>query len=295
MILLGVPGLLYFVLFYYVPLLGNVVAFKDYQPYIGIFESAWNGIENFRGMIADPLFWYAARNTLVISGLQLILFFPAPIILALLLSSITTQRVRRAIQNIIYIPHFISWVIIAIFFQDLLGGTGPLAQLQLTLQDHGWLQGQEPWSIIGNPDLFPLLITGQAIWQGAGWGTIIYLAALAQIDEGLYEASAVDGAGRWRRMWHVTLPGIMGVTILLLILRLGAVLTVGFEPVLLQQNAVGPNAGTVIDTYIYLNGIGAGQWGVAAAAGLIKGVIGTLLVLGANKMAHRFGQPGLFR
>lgn len=295
MLVLILPGFVYFVLFHYVPLLGNVVAFQSYQPFIGITQSAWVGLQNFQDLVADARFWQAARNTIVISGAQLLLFFPAPIILALLLNSLIGNKIRRIIQSIIYLPHFISWVIIVVFFQQMFGASGAVGRLWLELQAAGVCMSCGPLDIMRSPHLFPLLITSETIWRDAGWGTIIYLTALLNIDSSLYEAAAVDGASRWQMLWYVTLPGIMGITILLLILRLGTILTVGFEPILLQRDTVGAPAGEVLDTYVYFNGVAAGQWGVSAAAGLIKGVIGTILVIGANKLAHVFGQPGLYR
>jgi putative aldouronate transport system permease protein len=148
---------------------------------------------------------------------------------------------------------------------------------------------------MGNPDGFTWLVTAQVIWKDTGFGTIIYLAALLSIDASLYEAAAVDGANRWQRLWHITLPGIVGVTVLLLVLRLGFLLSVGFEQILLQRDAVGPAAGEVLDTYVYFRGIVGGQWGVTAAANLIKGIVGVVLVLSANKIAHLFGQPGVYQ
>jgi putative aldouronate transport system permease protein len=295
MLLLVLPGLLYFIIFHYVAMVGNVTAFLDYQPYLGFLDSPFVGLENFRAMIQDPEFWNAVNNTIVIFLLQLLLFFPAPILLALLLNSILSTRTRRLIQSIVYLPHFISWVIIVILFEEVLGSTGLVGRTWLFAQDHGLLAGTRPPNITGNPDTFPLLITAQTIWREAGWGTIIYLAALVGIDQTLYEAAAVDGARRWQRLLHVTLPGIVDITIVLLILRLGMLLSVGFEPVLLQRNAVGAGAAEVLDTYVYFNGVAAGQWGVSAAAGLMKGVIGTLLVLGSNRVAHMLGSGGLYK
>jgi putative aldouronate transport system permease protein len=252
------------------------------------FDSPWVGWANFEGMVRDPRFWQAVSNTLQITLLQLILYFPAPLGLALLISGIISTRVRRLIQNVVYMPHFLSWVIVVALFQQLLGGDGVLNHLLRN-------GGLPTVDIMSNPPLFKWLVVWQLIWKETGWGTIIYLAALLSIDASLYEAAAADGANRWRRLWHVTLPGIVGVTILLLILRLGNVLSVGFEQILLQRSFVGPDAGEVLDTYVYFNGILGGQWGVTAAAGMVKGVVGLVLVLTANKVAHRLGQEGLYR
>ncbi|MFF8380672.1 ABC transporter permease [Streptomyces sp. NPDC015661] len=288
MLLLTLPGLLYFVVFHYVPLLGYVVAFQDYQPYLGYLHSAWAGVENFSSAFADRAFWSATGNTLKIALVQLVFFFPVPIALALLLHSIVSDRVRRFVQSVVYLPHFIGWVIIVSIFQQILGGAGVVPDLLGQL-------GLPRYDMTTDPDAFPWLLALQVAWKDAGWGTIIMLAALLNIDRGLYEASAIDGAGRWRRLWHVTLPGLSPVIVLLLILNLGQILSVGFEQVLLQRDAVGPDAGEVLDTYVFFHGIQNSEWGTAAAVGLVKAVIGTALVLGANTFAHRLGHEGVYR
>lgn len=288
MLALALPGLVYFLVFHYAPLIGYVAAFQDYAPYLGYFESPWVGVRNFVTVFADPRFWDAVVNTLQITLTQLVLFFPAPIMLALLLNSVISDKVRRFVQSVVYLPHFIGWVIIVSIFQQILGGAGLLPNL---LDEAGLPR----FDIMTNPDTFPLLVTLQAIWKDGGWGTIIFLAALLSISPELYEAAAMDGAGRWRRLWHVTLPGITPIIVLLLILNLGSILSVGFEQILLQRDSVGPEAGEVLDTFIYFNGVKDGQWGPAAAVGLFKAVVGAALVLGANKVAHLLGHEGVYR
>ncbi|MEU8323865.1 ABC transporter permease subunit [Nonomuraea sp. NPDC048881] len=288
MLLLTLPGLIYFLVFHYGPLFGYVVAFKDYQPYIGFIDSAWVGLRNFATVFGDPGVWNALGNTLKITLTQLVLFFPAPIALALLLNSVVSDRVRRFVQSVVYLPHFIGWVIIVSVFQQILGGAGALPNF---LQSAGLPR----YDMMTDPDVFPLLVTLQVIWKDAGWATIIFLAALLAINQDLYEAAAMDGAGRWRRLWHVTLPGITPIIILLLILNLGSILSVGFEQILLQRDNVGPEAGEVLDTFVYFNGVKDGQWGPAAAVGLVKTIVGTAMVLGANKVAHLFGHEGVYR
>jgi putative aldouronate transport system permease protein len=287
MYLLLLPGLLYVVLFRYAPLVGNVIAFQDYSPYLGFADSAWVGLRNFADLLTSPAVGTALANTLVISGLQLVLFFPAPIALALLLNSLMTESVKRAIQSVIYLPHFIGWVIVVSIWQQVLGGDGFLNQL---LRYHG----MHTVSIMANPDLFKPLMVLQDIWKEVGWGTIIFLAALTAIDLSLYESAAMDGAGPWRRLRHVSLPGIRGVVVLLLILRLGSLLTVGFEQILLQEPNVGAQTGQVLDTFVYFQGVVAGDWGLSAAVGLVKGAVGTLLVVGANWAVRRLGEEGVF-
>ncbi|WP_046729949.1 ABC transporter permease [Streptomyces humi] len=281
------PGLAYFLVFHYGALLGNVIAFKEYVPFDGLWGSPWVGLGNFQRMFGDAEFWDAVLNTVWIALLQLVFYFPVPLALALLLHSLTRSTVRRFVQSVAYLPHFISWVIVVALFQQVLGDTGML---------NGYLgdAGLHTVDIIGNPDAFRPLVVAQVIWKDAGWGTIIFLAALTQVDEQRYEAAAIDGAGPWRRFWHVTLPAIRPVVVLLLIMRLGDILSVGFEQMLLQRDAVGPQAAEVIDTFVYFRGIVGGDYGYAAAAGLCKGLIGALLVYVANKVAHRLGEQGVY-
>ncbi|GAA5179278.1 ABC transporter permease subunit [Rugosimonospora acidiphila] len=289
LLLIALPGLAALLVFHYLPLLGNVIAFKDYQPYLGITESPWVGLTNFRAIFTgDPAFLNAVLNTLVISMLQVLFVFPVPIGLALLLNSMASERLKRVVQSVLYLPHFLSWVIVVAIFQFMLGNTG---LVNTFLHAHGG----GGFDLIGNPGLFKELVTSQVIWKDTGWGTILFLAALSRVDPALYEVAQMDGASRMRQLWHVTLPGIKSVIVLVLILRLGDVLSVGFEQILLQQNAVGPHASEVLDTYIYNNAVVAGGWGVSAAVGLIKGLIGVALVLGANKIAHIFGERGVYQ
>lgn len=287
LVLMALPAVVLLAVFAYIPMLGNVVAFQNYSPFIGIPASPWVGLENFGRVFRDPDFWNAVRNTLMITGFQLVFFFPIPIALALLLNSLLQPAMRATIQAIVYLPHFFSWVLVVSVFQQLLGGAGLLSQM---LRANGW-SGMD---IMTNPDTFLFLITSQAVWKDAGWGIIVFLAALAAIDPEQYEAAAVDGANRWRRMWHVTLPGLRSVIVLLLILRLGDALTVGFEQLILQRDAVGAEAAEVLDTFVYYTGIQNGDWSYAAAAGLIKGVISLALILAANKVAHLFGENGVY-
>jgi putative aldouronate transport system permease protein len=288
LLLFALPGTLLIVVFHYLPLLGNVIAFKDYQPFLGIGGSDWVGLQNFSVIFTgDPAFLLALKNTLILTMLQSVIVFPAPIVLALLLNSLFSERIKRIAQSILYLPHFMSWVIVVALFQQMLGGSG-LLNNYLRSHDLATLD------IIGNSELFRVLLTTQIIWKDTGWATILFLAALSQIDSQLYEAASVDGASRMRQLWHVTMPGLRGIIILLFILRLGDSLTVGFEQIILQQAAVGRDVSEVLDTYVYNNGVIGGAWGVAAAVGLVKGVVGVVLVLVANKVAHIFGEQGVY-
>ncbi|MEV6299690.1 ABC transporter permease subunit [Actinoplanes sp. NPDC051861] len=293
LLLMCVPAMLLLLVFHYIPALGNIIAFQDYNPFAGddpleaFLYSEWIGFGNFEYLFKNPAFWDSVVNTLSITAFQLLFYFPIPIALAILLNSIMSPRVRSVVQSVVYLPHFFSWVLVVSLFQMMLGGAGLIAQ---TARQAGFTAPD----IMTNPDTFIFLITSQAVWKDAGWGMIVFLAALAAIDTSLYEAAAADGANRWRRLWHITLPGLRPVIVLLLILRLGDALNVGFEQFVLQREAVGREAAEVLDTYVYYQGIAVQQWGVGAAAGLFKAVVGLLLIVGANKIAHRFGEQGIY-
>ncbi|MBW8798375.1 MAG: sugar ABC transporter permease [Streptomyces sp.] len=294
LILMTLPAVLLLLVFNYLPILGNIVAFQDYDPYISdngivsMLHSAWVGLENFQQIFADSAFWNAVKNTLVLFFLQLVLFFPIPIALALLINSVVRPRVRAIAQAVLYLPHFFSWVLVISVFQQIFGGAGVLSQL---LRQHGY----DGLDIMTDPSTFKFLVTAEGVWKDAGWGIIVFLAALASVSPDLYEAAAMDGAGRWRRIWHVTLPALRPVIALLLVLRVGDALTVGFEQILLQRDAVGPGASEVLDTFVWWNGVRNQDFGYAAAAGLIKGVVSLGLVLAANKVAHLMGEQGVYK
>jgi putative aldouronate transport system permease protein len=292
-LLMVAPAALLLFVFHYVPTIGNLVAFQDYNPFLGdsalgaFLESEWVAFDNFLELFEDAAFWDAVRNTLTITLFQLVFFFPLPIALALLLHSLTSAKLRGFVQSVVYLPHFFSWVLVITFFVQMLGGAGLLAQ---ELRQHG----HEPWQIMANPDAFIVLVTAEAVWKDVGWGSIVFLAALSTIDPTLYEAAAVDGATGYRRMLHVTLPALRPVVVLLLILRLGDALSVGFEQYLLQREAVGRQAAEVLDTYVYYQAILPQQWGIGAAAGLFKAVVGLVLIVASNKLAHALGEQGVY-
>jgi putative aldouronate transport system permease protein len=293
LLLMTFPAALLLLIFHYVPTLGNVIAFQDYNPFEGdnAFEafvnSEWIGLGNFQALFEDPAFWDAVLNTLSITLFQLIFFFPLPILLALILHGLMSSRLRAFIQGVVYLPHFFSWVLVITFFVQMLGGAGLLAA---ELRE----QGLAAWDVMSDPDTFILLVTAQAVWKDVGWGSIIFLAALSAIDPTLYEAAAADGAGRFRRLWHVTLPGIVPVIVLLLILRMGDALSVGFEQFLLQREAVGRQAAEVLDTFVYYQAIVPQQWGLGAAAGLFKAAVGLVMIVAANRLAHSLGEQGVY-
>ena len=288
LLIMTIPAVLLLLVFNYAPMFGTATAFQSYSIYVGFLHSPWVGFETFQSLFSDPLFWSSLENTLVLSLIQLVFYFPIPIALAMLLHSVMNTKVRTLVQSVVYLPHFFSWVLAVTVFQYMLGGAGALNQF---LRQHGLAT----WDVMTNPDTFKYLVTAQIVWKEAGWGIIVFLAALAAIDQQLYEASAVDGAGRWRRMWHITLPGIRGVVVLMLVLRLGNTLTVGFEQFLIQRGAVGREASEVLDTYAYFYGVVNANFSLGAAASLFKGLLSLLLILAANKIAHMMGEDGLYR
>jgi putative aldouronate transport system permease protein len=289
LILMTLPAIALLAVFGYAPMLGLVMAFENYDLYDGFLHSPWAGLANFQQLLGDPAFWHAFWNTLGIFAVQLVLFFPVPIAFAILLDSLLSRKLRSFVQSVVTLPHFFSWVLVVTVFQQMVGGAGLIPAF---LRQHGV---NNPFDIMTTPGTFKLLVASQMIWKEAGWGTIVYLAALAAISPSLYEAAAVDGAGRWRRIRHITLPGLKGITVLLLILNLGYALTFGFEQILIQRQAVGPGSAEVLTTFSYYYGIVQGNFSYGAAAGLFLGVVSLILILAANKVAHLFGEDGLYR
>jgi putative aldouronate transport system permease protein len=286
--LLLLPGVLYFLVFKYVPMWGVILAFKNYQPFLGFMKSEWVGVEHFRNFFQNPDFVKLLRNTLLLSLYNLIFFFPAPIILALLLNEIRIALYKKAIQTLIYIPHFISMVIVASISYVFLTTEGGVV--------NGLLQQYTGHKInfLADPQWFRPMIIIQSIWKECGFGTIIFLAALAGVDAEQYEAAIVDGANRWRQLWHITLPSIKSTIIILLILRMGDVLENGFEQIYLMTNALNREVADVFDTYVYLMGITQGAFSYSTAVGLFKSLVGVVLVFTSNYLARRFGQSGIY-
>ncbi|MBD3917422.1 sugar ABC transporter permease [Paenibacillus sp. PR3] len=282
------PGLIYFLLFKYVPMWGVLLAFKNYQPFLGFWKSDWVGFEHFRLFFTNPDFFKLLRNTLVLSFYNLLFFFPAPIIAALLLNEVRIALFKRTVQTLIYIPHFISMVIVASLTYVFLTTEGGVV--------NEWLNAHTGTTIsfLTSPDWFRPMIIIQTIWKECGWGTIIFLAALAAVDVEQYEAAIVDGANRWKQMWHITLPALRSTIVILLILRMGHVLDNGFEQIYLMLNPLNREKAEVFDTYVYMMGITQGAFSYSTAVGLFKAVVGVILVLGTNWLAKRFGQSGLY-
>ncbi len=282
------PGLLYFILFKYVPMGGLVIAFKEYSPFRGIWGSPWVGLAQFKKFFDTPDFFRLLRNTLGISLLQLVIYFPAPIILSLFLNEVRHNGYKRVVQTLVYVPHFVSWVIVASLTYQLFNvSDGVINVIYKSITGN-------TFDILSKGSAFWGLIVGQDIWRETGYGTIIFLAALAGVDQEMYEAARVDGAGRWRLMWHITLPAIRGTIIMMLILRVGGLLNTGYEQIFLMRNDLNMEFADVFDTYIYTRGIVNGQYSFSSAAGMFKSIVGMILVLGSNKISKMCGESGIY-
>lgn len=288
MYLLVLPGFLYFAVFKIVPMWGLLIAFKDYNPIVGFADSAWVGLKFFNEMFADEHFYIMLRNTLLINIFGLVFFFPLPILLAIMLNEVRHEVYKRINQSLVYMPHFLSWVVIAsLTFFMLSVDVGLINKFVRVL-------GFEPYSFLNDVNLFWGLLTVQSIWKDAGWGTIIFLAAIAGVNTERYEAAVVDGANRFRQIWHVTLPAIRPTIVILLILRLGHMTDVNFEQVLLMMNPLVRDVGDVFDTYVYNNGILRGMYSVGVAVGFFKGLVGLALVMASNYVVKKLGHEGIY-
>ncbi|WP_216626247.1 ABC transporter permease [Paenibacillus plantarum] len=285
---LALPGVLFFLIFKFVPMWGVVISFQNFSPFAGITGSEWVGFEHFQRFFTNPDFMLLFRNTMAINLMNLVLFFPLPIVLSLLLNELRSVLYQRVIQSIVYMPHFLSWVIISgLTFLLFAKGEGLVNKM---LEGLGFAR----MDFLTNPNTFWAMLTVQSIWKECGWGTILFLAAMASIDPGVYEAAKIDGAGRFRQMWHITLPAIRTVIITLLILRLGHMLDVGFEQVFLMYNGAVSQVAEVFDTYVYRVGIQQGEFSYSTAAGLFKSIVGLVLVVIANWISKKMGEEGVY-
>lgn len=288
LISMALPLVAFFLLFHYVPMLGLVIAFKDYVMSDGIFGSAWVGWENFVRLFSSEDFPHAVRNTLMISVLRLVCGFFAPVILALLLNEVRLAGYKRSIQTLTYLPHFFSWVILAGIFLMIFGGGGPVNSVVKLL-------GVHPVTFLTDDVAFIAILIVTGIWQGAGWGAIIYLASLSGISPDLYEAAVIDGANRWKQTLHITLPCLVPTMITLFILSLGGIMTAGFDQIYNMYNPLVFNVADIIDTYVLRRLMGL-DLSLATAAGMFQGVVGMVLIVGANIFARKIskGEQGVW-
>jgi putative aldouronate transport system permease protein len=285
-LMLALP-LIYFAVFRFYPILGNVIAFKAYRLDEGIWGSEWVGLRHFEVLFGDESFWRALRNTISISGLKLLFAFPAPILLALFINEIRSLAYKRFLQTIVYAPHFLSWVIYGAILYIVLSPVNGVVNSALVAL------GFEKISFFQVPLLFQPIVVASTILKESGWAAVIYLAAISSIDPHLYEAAQIDGASRWRLMWHVTLPGLATVIMTLLIIQLGWFLNVGFAQLFILQNNIVLPAGDIIETFIYRVGIQRARFDFTTAAGLFNSGIGLVLVLVADRLAKRLGLRGI--
>ena len=272
--------LVFLLIFRYLPMAGNVIAFRRFRPGGNMFGDEWVGFRYFELFVNDPTFWRAFWNTFMLGGLSLVIVFPLPIILALMFNELRSQRFKRIAQSISYLPHFMSIVIVA-------GMVLQLTSLRGSINQGLEAFGSSPIPFMQLPQWFPTVYITSEIWQTVGWGTILYLAALTTIDPQLYEAARIDGASRWRQIWHVTLPGIRPTMVVLLILNIGTFMAVGFEKILLLYNPLLYPTADVIATYLYRVGIISSNFSYATAIGLFEAIIGLTLILTANAISRR--------
>lgn len=289
LLLMMLPVLLYFVIFHYGPMIGLVIAFKDYVMSDGMFGSQWAGMENFRRLFSSGDFPRAVWNTLTISLLRLAFGFFAPIILALLLNELRLDLYKRGIQTLTYLPHFFSWVILGGIFLMLFNSGGPVNQFAKLLG------ADKPINFLTDGVWFIVVLVATGIWQGAGWGAILYLAALSGISPQLYEAAEIDGANRWQQTWAITIPSLVPTMIVLFILALGGILTAGFDQIYNMYNPMVLEVADIIDTYVLRRMFGL-DLALATAAGMFKSVVGLILVVGSNYLARRMsdGEQGVW-
>lgn len=277
----------YFLVFHYAPMIGNLMAFQEYSIVKGFFGSPWAGTKYFEQFLTDSYFWQVVRNTVLLNLYSLIFFFPAPILFALLLNELRANLFKRFVQSITYIPHFLSTVVVAGMLVNFLSSDGLINQFRGML-------GADPITFLSLPEWFRTIFIGSDIWQGLGWGSIIYLAALTGIDPTLYEAATIDGASRWKKMRYITIPGMMTVIMVMLLLNLGHMLSVGFEKILLLYSGPTYETADVIQTYVYRRGLIDSDFSFAAAVGIFQSVLSFALVISANQLSKKFNGARLF-
>lgn len=285
-----IPLFFFLIVFCYIPMGGTVMAFQDFRPARGFLKSDWVGLENFIDVFSDSMFWSRLKNTVIISLLKIAFTAPAPIILALMLNEVRNKKFKRTVQTIVYMPRFISWVVVVSIIQALLDVQGgPINTLLMNL---GLID--EPILFMGEKKLFRTLLVATEVWKTVGWSSIIYLSALTNINPTLYEAAELDGAGRFQKMRYITLPLLKPTFMILLILSMGSILSAGFDQVYAMANSAVLEVGDIIDTYVYRRGLAEQNFSYAAAVGLFKSVVSVVLVCGANWLARKTENETLF-
>ncbi len=278
---------LFYIMFYYVPLYGAIIAFQDFSPRLGIMGSEWVGFKHFIDFFKSQSFGRVLRNTFLLSGLDILFSFPLPIIFAILLNEVKNRFFKRTIQTVSYMPHFISLVIVCSMVKNFCAYDGVVNWIIAKL-------GMQPFSILQEPKAFKYVYVISNIWQEMGWNSILYIAALTGINEELYEAASLDGAGRLRQVFHVTIPGIMPTIMIMFILRIGQVLSVGYEKILLLYNSATYETADVITTYIYRKGLQDFDWSFSAAVGLFNSVVNFTFLVAANQISKKTTETSLW-
>ena len=285
--LLLIPGLVYLIVFCYLPMVGLVIAFQDYKPFLGVWKSKLIGFGNFTYLFKSDQFVSAVWNTFIISGYKILFGFPVPILFALLMNEVRSRALKRSIQTVLYLPHFLSWVIMFGLLFNFLSEFGPLNQLITKL-------GGKPIFFLSDTRYFRSVVVISDIWKEVGWSAIIYLAALAGISPELYEAATIDGASRFKCILKISLPSILPTITIMLLLRIGGILNAGFEQIMNLYNPTVFGVGDIIDTYVYRIGLLQTKYGYSAAAGMFKSVVALILVLSTNHFVKKTEQGGLF-
>lgn len=286
--LLILPVIIYYLVFHYKPMYGLIIAFQDYSPRRGIWGSDWVGLQNFKDFFGGIYFWRLLRNTLTISLSTLIFGFPAPIILALLVNELRSKLFSRITQTITYMPHFVSMVVLCAMIREFIKEDGFITELLIKFF------GYDGKNLLSRAAYFTPIYVITNIWQGVGWGSIVYLAALTGIDMELYEAARVDGAGRWKQTIHITIPSIMPTIIIMLIMRMGQIMSIGHEKIILLYNEGIYETADVISTYVYRMGIINRQYSFSAAVGMFNSVVNFILVIGANQISKKVSETSLW-
>jgi len=286
--LMFVPVALYYIIFNYVPMVGITIAFKDYNPMFGFLDSPWVGLEHFKNFFSNYYFFRLLKNTLVISVSSIVFLFPAPIIFALLLNEIRTNWFKRSVQTIVYLPHFISMVVICGMIRSFTDADGIITNMLV-----GLFGIENKSLLLSNKAFIPVYILSD-MWQSIGWSSIIYTAALSNVDEALYEAATIDGANRLQQTIHVTIPGIASTVVIMLILRLGSVLGVGYEKLILLYSPIVYDTADVISTFVYRRGLLDMDWSYSSAVGLFNSVVNFSLLMFANWFSRKVSETSLW-
>ena len=279
------PGVVYMIVFKYIPMLGSVIAFQDYSVYEGILGSKWVGLKNFIQLFTYADFKKIFVNTLVLGAYKIIFVFPIPIALALMMNEVRREKLKKSIQTAVYIPYFLSWIIVAELVFDFFGANGIFNQIR-------GMMGMQPILIMQQSKYFRLVYVISSIWKEAGWGTVVYIAAISGIDQSLYEAAQIDGASRWQRMTKITFPLLIPTIVTLLLLNIGSFMDLGFEHVFSLLTAMTYSTGDIFDTYVYRVGILQAQYSITTAVGLFQSVIGLVLVVFFNNLSRKISEDG---